>query len=314
MRDRFIQALTERAKQDRSIVLVTGDLGFGVLDRFISACPKQFINAGVAEQNMTGIAAGMGLTGKKVFTYSIANFPTLRCLEQIRNDACYHSADVKVVAVGGGFSYGALGASHHATEDLAIMRSLPDITVLAPSGMWEAVEAVDVMLRTKGTCYVRLDKAHGDDSPRSGEKSLQFGKVRELHEGEHAAVFVAGGVLEEVLEARAALADIGIRIAVISVPFIKPFDTQGVVAACKKYRRVVSVEEHTLDGGLGSAIAETIADQGIHLDGFRRLGLKGVFSSVVGSQKYLRKTYGLDASSIKSAVLGLVESGRENNK
>lgn len=307
MRDRFIEALTNRAKTDTSIVLVTGDLGFGVLDKFVSACPKQYINAGVAEQNMTAIAAGMGLTGKKVFTYSIANFPTLRCLEQIRNDACYHKADVKVVAVGGGFSYGALGASHHATEDLAILRSLPDIVVLAPSGLWEAVEAVDVMLSNEGTCYVRLDKSFGDDSPRNGESKIQFGKLRELHEGVDAAVFVSGGILEEVMDARTALADKGIRLGVFTVPFIKPLDVAGVVSACVKYGNIVTVEEHTLDGGLGSAIAEVIADHGIQMRGFKRLGLKGVFSSVVGSQKYLRKTYGLDAASIVLAVSGLVE-------
>ena len=139
MRDRFIKRLGEIALNDTRIMLVTGDLGFGVFDKFREQCSTQFLNAGVAEQNMTGIATGMAMEGRIVFTYSIGNFPTLRCLEQIRNDACYHNANVKIVSIGGGFSYGSLGISHHATEDLAIMRSLPDLTVVSPCGLWETI-------------------------------------------------------------------------------------------------------------------------------------------------------------------------------
>ena len=251
----------------------------------------------------------MGLTGKKVFTYSIANFPTLRCLEQIRNDACYHNANVNIVAVGGGFSYGALGPSHHATEDIAILRSLPDITVLVPSGLWEAVQMVDVMLKTKGTCYVRLDKSFADDSPRAGEHHLEYGKIRKLEEGREVAVFVAGGILEEVLEARESLNKAGIQLAVYSVPFIKPLDIDGISKVCGDYSNIVTVEEHTLDGGLGSAIAEVISDQGIKLKTFKRIGLKSQFSSVVGSQKYLRTAYSMDAAAITKTIIEHLRKG-----
>ena len=130
MRTAFIRALEEAAEKDSRVMLIVGDLGFGVVDQFAQKFPNQFVNAGVAEQNMTGMAVGMALSGAVVFTYSIANFPTLRCLEQIRNDVCYHKANVKVVAVGGGFVYGSLGMTHHATEDLAIMRALPNMTVI----------------------------------------------------------------------------------------------------------------------------------------------------------------------------------------
>ena len=141
MRDAFVERLSELAAEDPRICLITGDLGFGVLDDFARHFPDQYINAGVAEQNMTAIAAGMALEGHVVFTYSIGNFPTLRCLEQIRNDVCYHNANVTIVAIGGGFSYGVLGMSHHATEDIAIMRALPEMTVVVtsnspPSGLW----------------------------------------------------------------------------------------------------------------------------------------------------------------------------------
>src|SRR5882757_6882308 len=159
MRDHFVKRLSEMAETDSRITLMTGDLGFGVLTDFQKRFPKQFINAGVAEQNMTGLATGLALDGRTVFTYSIANFPTLRCLEQIRNDICYHEANVKVVAIGGGFSYGALGISHHATEDIAIMRSLPGMTVLCPGDVHEAIEATTIAYRTPGPCYLRLDKS-----------------------------------------------------------------------------------------------------------------------------------------------------------
>src|SRR3954463_15148368 len=138
-------------------MLITGDLGFAVLDDYRKRFPRQFINAGVAEQNMTLVATGMALEGHIVFTYSIGNFPTLRCLEQIRNDAAYHGANVKVVAIGGGFSYGALGMSHHATEDLAILRAI-GLTVVAPGCDWEAAEAVNALVEKEGTCYLRLDR------------------------------------------------------------------------------------------------------------------------------------------------------------
>ena len=163
MRDHFVKRLCELAESDRRITLITGDLGFGVLNEFRQRFPRQFINAGIAEQNMTGLATGMALEGRIVFTYSIGNFSTLRCLEQIRNDACYHEANVKIVSVGGGFSYGALGISHHATEDLAIMRSLPGLTVVSPCGLWEAVQAAEAVTRTPGVCYVRIDKSAGPD-------------------------------------------------------------------------------------------------------------------------------------------------------
>ena len=164
MRDTFVRTLIEEAMQDPRIVLVTGDLGFGVLKPFWELLPNQFINAGIAEQNMTSVAAGMALEGKIVFTYSIGNFPTLRCLEQIRNDCAYHDANVKIVCVGGGFVYGSLGMSHHATEDIAVMRAIPGMTVICPGDLVEAAEATRAIVKHPGTCYLRLG--------RGGEKRI----------------------------------------------------------------------------------------------------------------------------------------------
>lgn len=306
MRDHFIKELSNLIYEFPNIVLITGDLGFGVLDDFRKTFPDNFINAGVAEQNMTGIATGMALEGKIVFTYSIANFSTLRCLEQIRNDACYHGVNVNVVSIGGGFSYGALGISHHATEDLSIMRSVPDITVVSPCGYWETVKATRAIIENEGVCYLRLDKSAGQDKVNNEHENFELGQARMLTDGDACTIFVTGGILEEVWEVHGELKNLGYNIRIVSVHTLKPFDINAVLKATEETNVIVSVEENTLEGGLGSLIAETLLDNGIMPSKFLRIGLKSGFSSIVGSQKYLRKCYGLDAESISSKVLALI--------
>ncbi len=306
MRDHFVKRLCELAEYDKRITLVTGDLGFGVLDKFWDRFPSQFINAGVAEQNMTGIATGLALEGRIVFTYSIANFPTLRCLEQIRNDACYHAANVKVVSIGGGFSYGALGISHHATEDLAIMRSLPDITVLSPCGYWETVEATEAIVHTPGACFLRLDKSAGNDTPREDGEVFKVGKARVLRDGNDCAIFVTGGILEEVWYPSDLLEKEDIDAKIISMHTIKPLDQKIIIETCRTIPAIITVEEHTIYGGLGGAVAETIMDNGVYPDTFLRIGLEAGFSCIVGSQKYLRQKYDLDAVSISKRIKKLL--------
>jgi transketolase len=309
MRDHFIKKLCEIAEKDPRIMLITGDLGFGVFDEYRRRFPRQFINAGVAEQNMTGLATGLAMEGRIVFTYSIANFPTLRCLEQIRNDACYHEANVKIVAVGGGFSYGALGISHHATEDLAIMRSLPDIIVMSPCGYWETKEATVAAANTPGTCYLRLDKSAGDDAPRTKGGSFRVGKARVLRDGRDCAIIVTGGILEEVWRAAELLEAKGVSVRIVSVHTLKPFDEKTILQTCRETGRIITVEEHTIYGGLGSAVAETLLDYGVHPVAFLRIGLEAGFSSIVGSQQYLRKRYGLDADSISTRIQAILAKG-----
>ena len=306
MRDHFIKKLCEIAEIDPRIMLVTGDLGFSVFDEYRRRFPRQFINAGVAEQNMTGLATGLALEGRIVFTYSIANFSTLRCLEQIRNDACYHEANVKVVAIGGGFSYGPLGVSHHATEDLAIMRSLPDITVVSPCGYWETIKATQAIVDKPGTCYLRLDKSAGDDSPREEGETFRIGKARVLRNGGDCMIIVTGGILEEVWKTAELLETTGIRAGIVSVHTIKPFDKETIISACRDTNAIITVEEHTLQGGLGGCVAETLIDHGFYPDVFLRIGLEDRFSSIVGSQQYLRQRYGLDAAAIFKRIQKLL--------
>ena len=293
------------ARDNPRILLLTGDLGFGVFDSFRQNQPEQFLNAGVAEQNMTLLATGLALEGFVPFTYSIGNFPTLRCLEMIRNDAAYHGANVKVVAIGGGFSYGALGISHHATEDLAILRALPDVTVLAPCGLWEAMEATEAIVQIPGTCYLRLDKDRGDDGARLGEV-FRVGQARVLREGADCAILVSGGILREVQSAAAILQTAGVSARIVSVHSLKPFDEETVLRAARETGIVVTVEEHTVTGGLGGAVAEVLLSRGVFPQRFLRIGLEGCFSSTVGSQEYLRRAYRMDSASIASRVMALV--------
>jgi transketolase len=302
VRDTFVKTLSELAANDDRILLITGDLGFSVLEKFEHRFPKQFLNAGVAEQNMTGLATGLALEGRIVFTYSIANFPVLRCLEQIRNAAAYHGANVKVVAIGGGFSYGALGMSHHATEDLAIMRALPEVTVVAPGDHWETAEATRAIANTPGVCYLRLDKSAAPPRDKPGEQ-FQLGRARVMRMGSDIAVITCGGILGEVLRAADDLTQHGISVTVLSMHTVKPIDRQAILGVAGSHRILVTVEEHGLAGGLGSAVAEVLVDSSSSPRRFRRIGICGSsFISIVGSQEFLRAHAGLDAASIAKEI------------
>jgi transketolase len=301
VRDAFIARLMLLAATEPRVFLVTGDLGFGVLTKFAAAHPRQFLNAGVAEANMVGLATGLALEGRIVFVYSIANFPTLRCLEQVRNDAAYHDATVKIVAIGGGFSYGSLGMSHHATEDLAILRAIPGITVVSPGCLWEAEEATEAILQTPGVCYLRLDKSSAGRTNRDGERFV-LGRMRALRDGEDVTLLATGGILGAALAAAGHLATEGVSARVISAHTLRPFDTETLFRACRETAGVVTVEEHVVDGGLGGLVAETCLEAGVVPRAFHRVGLRAGFSSIVGSQEYLRKGYGMDEAAIAAAA------------
>jgi len=300
MRDRFIKGLLAHAKQDPSIMLLTGDLGFGVLDEFAKTLPEQFVNVGVAEQNMIGIAAGLALEGHKVFTYSIGNFGMIRCLEQIRNDLAYHDANVTVITVGCGFSYGSLGMSHHATEDVAILRTFP-IDIYSPGDLWEAEQLSTVLVNTPGTKYLRLDKSAAPDSHAENEAFIP-GRARVIRDGADISLLTTSGLLGEVVKAADALAADGIHCRVVHFHTLKPLDQDAICSAAAETGGILSVEEHVLEGGLGSMIGEVLLDRGCSVRHFKRLGVTGGFTSIVGSQGYLRARYGIDSVGIQSRV------------
>lgn len=310
MRDAFIKSLSELAKTDPRIMLITGDLGFGVLNDYRKNFPKQFLNAGVAEQNMTGLATGLALEGRIVFTYSIANFPVLRCLEQIRNDACYHNANVKIVSIGGGFSYGSLGITHHATEDISIMRAMPDMTTVVPGDLWEASESAKALIETQGACYLRLDKSHADRTPEKEEKFI-IGKARRLAEGKDLTLISSGGILGVAIGAANQLNKKGISCRVISMHTLNPLDEDSILSAAEETGGIITIEEQTVQGGLGGAVAEICLEKGLPPKLFYRIGIRQAMTSVAGTQDYLRSVHDLNESSIVSRAVKLIEQKLE---
>ena len=307
MRDTVIRTLIELGKEDKDIELITGDLGFGVLKSFWETLPNQFINAGIAEQNMTGVAAGMALEGKKVFTYSIGNFPTLRCLEQIRNDCAYHNANVNVICVGGGYVYGSLGMSHHATEDIAILRALPDVTVICPGDPIEAALAVKKIAQTDGTCYLRLGRG-GEQNVNTVIKEFEIGKAYKLRDAKDinkkVAVFSTGAILEETTKACDMLEEQGIAVEQYSFPTVKPIDRAVIEDCANRFDNIFTVEEHNIVGGFGGAVAEVLAECGGKAK-LHRIGIDDFYCIEVGSQAYLREQVGINAEGIVRKVKGV---------
>jgi transketolase len=304
MRTAFLETLCELAERDERIWLLTADLGYSVLERFAQRFPDRYVNVGVAEQNMTGVAAGLARCGKISFTYSIANFPTLRCLEQIRNDVCFHQANVKVVAVGGGFAYGSLGYSHHGLEDLGIMRTLPGMTVIAPGDPVETMLATRAVAQWPGPCYLRIGKA-GEPRVHTQEPPFELGKAITVRPGRDATLISTGAMLQATLAAAEELAADDIDVRVLSMHTLKPLDKGAIQRAALETPAIVTVEEHSVIGGLGSAVAELLAELGMPGLKFRRFGVPDCPGHEVGTQEYLRGRLG----SLPRLVRSLLRSG-----
>ncbi len=302
MRKSFINVLIECFNKNKSIYLLVADIGFGLLDEITTKYPDRVINVGVAEQDMIGIATGLALSGKIVFCYSIANFPTLRCLEQIRNDACYHKSNVIIVAGGCGLGYGALGMTHHATEDLAIMRSFPNMTIVAPADPIETSFAVKEMTKGIGTCYLRL----GWNEPNISEcLNFKIGKATTFIGGfVDANIITTGTMLHTALEASKILDKQGIKLGVINMHTIKPLDNEAIISALESSPNIFTLEEHSLIGGLGSAVSEVLAETGKRFK-FKRFGIADNFAPV-GNYEYLLKHYKLTVEDIVRGVKDVI--------
>lgn len=294
MRTAFINHLVEKARVNDKIFLVVGDLGYSVVEPFADQFPDRFLNAGIAEQNMTGIAAGLAMEGYSVFTYSIANFPTLRCMEQIRYDVCYHDLDVKIVSVGGGYAYGSLGASHHGTEDLGMLRTIPNLIVAAPADPIETRAVLSTLLDKPSPAYIRLGKA-GEPLVYSTELELPVGKAICFRPGKNTAVLSTGAMLHYVTETVAARQE---EYGIYSFPYIKPMDLDMLSHIALSYDSIITIEEHQRSGGFGSAILEGLHDlaETKRIDRIpfvRRVAIPDTFTVTAGSQNYLRNTLGL---------------------
>ena len=311
MRTAFIKELCELAEADERIWLICGDLGYSVLETFADRFPNRYLNAGVAEQNMTGIAAGLALTGKVVFTYSIANFPVMRCLEQVRNDVCYHNLNVKIVSVGGGLAYGSHGYTHHGLEDLAVMSVLPNMTVIAPADPVEARAATRALIAHPGPAYLRLGKA-GEPVLHKTAIDFQIGRAIQVEDGNDLTLISTGGMLGETLNAAAKLRSLGNSIRVLSMPSLAPFDTEAVCTASRETGGIITVEEHGL-GGLGSRTAEVLAESGNALP-FYPVRLLSVAIKLAGSQAQLRASQGVCAEGILSRALQMLAKSHRTSR
>ncbi|MGI8772536.1 MAG: transketolase family protein [Acidobacteriaceae bacterium] len=299
MRTAFIQELCTLAEQDDRIWLICGDLGYSVLEVFAERFPDRYLNAGVAEQNMTGVAAGLAMTGKVVFTYSIANFPVMRCLEQIRNDVCYHNLNVKVVSVGGGLAYGSHGYTHHGVEDLAVMSVMPNMTVVAPGDPVEAQAATRALAAIPGPAYLRLGKA-GEPVLHTSPIDFQLGKAISVRDGEDITIISTGGMLGTAIQAAEQLQSRGISAHLLSMPTLTPFDTAAITEATQRTRAILTVEEHGT-GGLGTHTAEVLAALASSTP-FFPLRLSSTPLKVAGTQSQLRGGQGLDVPGILAAT------------
>ena len=295
MRDTFVKTLLEAAKKDPHIILMTGDLGYGVLDNFEKELPGQFINSGVNEQAMMGMAAGYASTGKRVFVYSIGNFPTLRCLEQIRNDVCLMNNPVVVVSVGAGYAYGSQGYTHHALEDIAVLRALPNMEVIVPADPAETRELTLSIIASKKPTYLRLGKSK-EPAIHTGPLKITVGAINEISGGDSGTLLFAGSVGTVAIAAAKELATAGIYVAVASMPFISSIDIDYIGKALKK-GPVIVIEEHSYRGGVGAAVLEAM--NAAHLQG--AIGLIAADQnnlSQIGDQNFLRQANGISVEKI----------------
>ena len=295
MRDTFVATLLEAAKTDKNIILMTGDLGYGVLDTFQKELPNQFINSGVNEQAMMGMAAGYASTGKRVFVYSIANFPTLRPLEQIRNDVCLMDNPVVIVSVGAGYAYGNQGYTHHALEDIAVLRALPNMEVIVPADPYETRELTLLIIASRKPTYLRLGKSN-EPTIHTAAPKISHGLINEVSKGDSGTLLFAGSVGTVAVEAAKELATKGVSVAVASMPYVSSIDLNYLKLALNK-GPVIVIEEHSYRGGVGAAVLEAV--NAANLKG--SIGLIAADQnnlSQIGDQNFLRSANGISVENI----------------
>jgi transketolase len=301
MRSVFNKTLIELAAKDERIYLILADIGFGEIEPFCTSFPERSFNVGICEQNMTGIAAGIALNGNIVFTYSIANFPTFRCFEQIRNDICYHNANVNIITIGGGVAYGPLGTSHQATEDLSVMRGLPNMVVVAPGDLVEVELLTKAMVEWDGPCYMRCGYK-GEPVLYDKYPDLKIGKAITIRDGSDITLIAAGEMLPTAVEISNAYKKEGLNVRVLSMHTIKPIDTAAIIKAAEETKRIISLEENNIIGGLGGAVSEVLAEQVSVPVKFKRIGINDVFPSRVGYREYIRSYYGFSKEDIVKTI------------
>lgn len=302
MRNAFADELTKLANDDHRLVMLSGDIGNRLFDKYRAAHPQRFFNCGVAEQNMMGVATGLAMSGLRPIAYTITPFVTTRCLEQIRTDACYHEAPVTIVSVGAGLSYAGLGPTHHACEDIALLRALPNMKVICPGDAWEVRAALQAALQQDGPVYIRMGKKGEPLVHASIPEGFEIGKAIKMREGTQVCLLCTGNMLPEAIEAGALLGAAGISTRVVSMHTVKPLDEACLQEAFSHFVLVVTIEEHSLIGGFGSAVSEWLSDYGTMPAAFLRIGTPDKFFELSGKQKFAREQLGLTAHQIADRV------------
>jgi transketolase len=301
MRKSFVKKITELVQRNKNIYLLTGDLGFSVFDEFKIRFPDNYINVGISEANMIGMAAGMAMCGKQVFVYSIIPFITFRCLEQIRNDLCLQNLPVKIIGVGEGLSYGTSGPTHHSIEDIGVMSSLPNLVIISPGDPLEVEKVIEQSLDLGSPCYIRLGKS-GEENINFPELNLKIGKGNIIKRGNDIAILTTGNMLSTAVKVLNELEEEGIYPTLVSMHTIKPLDEDLLKDISTRIQEIFIIEEHISSCGLCSRIAYFYFKENIKVN-LTCVGLPDNFVTLIGNQEFLRETYGLNAKSIKNKIL-----------
>jgi transketolase len=305
MRQAFYNKLEEIAVKDKDVYTLTGNLGFKFFDSIRKNCPEQFTDVGVAEANMIGIAAGLALSGKNVYCYSIIPFLTMRAYEQIRIDIAYHNLNVKLVGMGAGFTYGFEGFTHFGIEDMALMRAMPNMHVVVPDTIENAVQIAQLSYAYPYPLYIRLGRA-GIRNREGKDFNLTIGKGMVLSEGKDIAIFAIGNMVEPALQAVEILKNEGVSATLVNMHTLKPLDVELIQQCISSYRGIFTIEEHSIIGGLGSAVSEVLAENS-YSGMFKRIGIPEVLEkNVIGTADYLWHSYGLTAEQISRKILNVL--------
>ncbi|HLY64961.1 MAG TPA: transketolase C-terminal domain-containing protein [Chloroflexota bacterium] len=308
MRQTALQMVYELAKQDERIFFVGSDLGAGTLSEFQRDMPERFFMEGINEANIIGLSAGLALEGKIPYVHTIGTFLTRRCFEQLAVDVCLHNVNVRLIGSGGGLVYAPLGPTHEATEDIAILRALPRMTIVAPADADEMKRLMPLTVDYPGPVYIRLAKGY-DPIVTTDDVPFAIGKALPMRFGNDALIVTTGITLGAALEAHQRLAAQGLHVSVLHMPTIKPLDTEALLDHAERVPVVVSIEEHSIIGGLGSAVAETLAESScLGQKRFKRLGIPDMFPDEYGSQASLMKRFGLTADRLVEVITELHES------
>jgi transketolase len=303
MRNAFADELTRLGDKDPRIVMLSGDIGNRLFDKFKARHPSRFFNCGVAEANMMGVAAGMAMNGLRPVAYTITPFVTTRCLEQIRTDVCYHEAPVTIVAVGAGLSYSGLGPTHHSCEDISFLRSIPNMVVICPGDAFEVRAALRAAMQQDHPVYIRMGKK-GEPVVHAGSiENFQIGKAITVSDGTDVCLLSTGNMLPEAIEAARRLAGQGISAQVVSFHTVKPLDQAYLKDAFGRFKLVATIEEHSLIGGFGAAVSEWLADTRTGNQNFMRFGTPDAFFKQSGEQEYAREALGLTGHQIVEKII-----------